>query len=154
VIVPADSTPVLLLALLGAAAVLAIGCGGSSDLTPSDSDTPGKVASIVSPTDSPPSGPSPSPPLAADGITGASVPPPMIESAKFDSSRVSENAGSFPALTDPEFVSAGTVDWMSFDDLVLGAVQGDESRAYPLSMMTYHHVVNDTLGGSPYLVTF
>ena len=62
--------------------------------------------------------------------------------------------GSFPALTDPEFVSAGTVDWMSFDDLVLGAVQGDESRAYPLSMMTYHHVVNDTLGGSPYLVTF
>jgi len=30
------------------------------------------------------------------------------------------------------------------DSLVLGAVRNGKTRAYPLSMMTFHHVVNDT----------
>ena len=37
---------------------------------------------------------------------------------------------------------------------MLGAVQNGEARAYPISMMTFHHVANGVLGGEPYLVTF
>jgi hypothetical protein len=33
-------------------------------------------------------------------------------------------------------------------------VQNGEARAYPLFMMTFHHVSNDVLGGESYLVTF
>ena len=40
------------------------------------------------------------------------------------------------------------------DSLVLGAELNGESRAYLLSMMSFHHVANDELGGEPYLVTF
>ena len=60
----------------------------------------------------------------------------------------------FPPLDDPAVVPAAAASWMRGDDLVLGAVRGDESRAYPLFMMTFHHVANDTLAGEPYLVTF
>jgi hypothetical protein len=40
------------------------------------------------------------------------------------------------------------------DDMVLVVRQGSESRAYPVRMMAYHHLVNDTLGGSPVLPTY
>jgi hypothetical protein len=33
-------------------------------------------------------------------------------------------------------------------------VQNGEARAYPLFMMTFHHVSDDVLGGESYLVTF
>ena len=29
-----------------------------------------------------------------------------------------------------------------------------DARAYPVFMMTYHHIANDVLGGLPYLVTY
>ena len=38
--------------------------------------------------------------------------------------------------------------------VVLGAVQNGDARAYPAFMMAYHHIVNDVLGGFPYLVTY
>ena len=44
--------------------------------------------------------------------------------------------------------------WLRDDTLVLGAVQNGDARAYPVFMMTFHHVTNDVLGGEPYLVTF
>jgi membrane protease YdiL (CAAX protease family) len=40
------------------------------------------------------------------------------------------------------------------DDMVLVVRAGSESRAYPVRMMAYHHLVNDTLGGSPVLPTY
>ena len=89
-----------------------------------------------------------------DGLTGAPVPPPSASSAVFDGSLLNERAGSFPPLDDPAVVPAAEAEWMGADDLVLGAVQNGESRAYPLFMLTLHHVANDTLGGEPYLVTF
>ncbi|MBX3374849.1 MAG: DUF3179 domain-containing protein [Phycisphaeraceae bacterium] len=39
-------------------------------------------------------------------------------------------------------------------DLVLGTVVAGEARAYPLSVMQVHEVVNDQVGGVPVLVTF
>jgi len=39
-------------------------------------------------------------------------------------------------------------------DLVLGVVVGDEARAYPLSVLQVHELVNDTLGDQPILVSF
>ncbi len=39
-------------------------------------------------------------------------------------------------------------------DRILGLTVNGESRAYPIRMMTYHHIANDQLGGVPVLVTF
>ena len=90
----------------------------------------------------------------SDGLTGAPVPRLEVQSAEFDADRLNQTAGRFPPLDDPTIVSASEATWMSDDTLVLGAVQNEEARAYPIAMMTFHHVANDVLGGEPYLVTF
>ena len=59
----------------------------------------------------------------------------------------------FPSLTDPEFITADQAS-LSDDDLVLGLSMGNESKAYPLRQMWFHHVANDTIGGQPVAITY
>ncbi len=40
------------------------------------------------------------------------------------------------------------------DDMVLAVNAGGQSRAYPVRMMAYHHVVNDWVGGVPLVGTY
>lgn len=58
-----------------------------------------------------------------------------------------------PALDHPPTVSATQADWAD-DDLVLGILAGGEARAYPIAVLNWHELVNDTLGGEPILVSF
>ena len=58
------------------------------------------------------------------------------------------------ALTQPRFIPAGAAGYMEDTDLVLGITRDGESRAYPLRILVYHEIVNDTLGGRSVLVTF
>jgi len=53
-----------------------------------------------------------------------------------------------PEMTNPEFIPAGHPDSSSVDDreMVMGVSIEGESRAYPLRIMAYHHVVNDVIG--------
>ena len=60
----------------------------------------------------------------------------------------------FVPLTNPRFVNAADRTDLSNDAYVLGLDWNGEQRAYPLSMMAYHHIVNDTVAGDPALVTF
>ena len=60
----------------------------------------------------------------------------------------------FVPLDNPEVVTADTATFLQPDDRVLGLTVNGESRAYPINMMTFHHVANDVLGGLPVLVTF
>lgn len=90
----------------------------------------------------------------ADRLTGAQLPATTAASRAFDDEHFSRDLEPFPALNEVLPVAAADATWMQPDDLVLGAVHNGEARAYPLFMMTLHHVANDTLGGEPYLVTF
>ena len=38
--------------------------------------------------------------------------------------------------------------------MVLGIRLGGDSRAYPISLMAYHHLVNDVVAGQPLVVTY
>ena len=60
----------------------------------------------------------------------------------------------FVPLDNPDFIAADESVFLDAEDLVLGLTIEGESRAYPISMMTYHHIVNDTIGGRPILITF
>ena len=86
-------------------------------------------------------------------VSGAPVPPPAVTSASAGTERVGVG-GNFPPLTDPRVVLAADAVWLEDETLVLGAVRNGDARAYPVFMMTYHHVANDVLGGLPYLVTY
>jgi hypothetical protein len=39
-------------------------------------------------------------------------------------------------------------------EMVLTVRYGDDARAYPISQMAYHHVLNDVVGGVPIAVTY
>ena len=60
----------------------------------------------------------------------------------------------FIPLDNPLPVPAATATWLHPDDFVLGVKRGGEARAYPISQVEYHHIVNDTIAGEPYLVTY
>jgi hypothetical protein len=58
-----------------------------------------------------------------------------------------------PALRDPAVLPAGDAPWAD-DDLVLAIEHRGEARAYPIAILDWHELVNDTLGGEPILVTY
>jgi hypothetical protein len=39
-------------------------------------------------------------------------------------------------------------------EMVLTVRYGDDARAYPISQMAYHHILNDVVGGVPIAVTY
>ena len=59
-----------------------------------------------------------------------------------------------PSIDRPKFISAAEADWLSDTDRVIGLVYEDIARAYPISIMNWHEIVNDNFAGTPVLVTF
>ena len=59
-----------------------------------------------------------------------------------------------PAILTPQFVTSDEADFLIDDDPVIGVVIGAVARAYPIRILNWHEVVNDTLDGTPLVVTF
>jgi hypothetical protein len=59
-----------------------------------------------------------------------------------------------PSIDNPKFVPADKANFVSDDDLVIGLRLNGETRAYPLSIMVWHEIVNDKLGDTPVAVTY
>jgi hypothetical protein len=60
-----------------------------------------------------------------------------------------------PPVDDPRPTSQADADeWLSDREPVLTVEVGDEVRAYPLQILVWHEIVNDTLGGRPIAVTY
>jgi hypothetical protein len=59
-----------------------------------------------------------------------------------------------PPIDAPTFESADTITWLEPDEPVLSLTVEDETRAYPLRVMTWHEIVNDTVAGIPVAVTY
>ncbi len=60
-----------------------------------------------------------------------------------------------PALDDPKFVSIAEADaWLKPVEPVILVRVGEDARAYPLQILTWHEIVNDVVGGEPLTVTF
>lgn len=91
-------------------------------------------------------------PLQARDLNGfqlddASVPPAEIQHG-------GPPRDGIPALNDPKFVTEGEVDFLKPKDRVLGVVVDGIARAYPVSILNWHEIVNDRIGDTPVLVTF
>jgi hypothetical protein len=59
-----------------------------------------------------------------------------------------------PALADANFERADTVNWLIGEEPVLSLTLGGETRAYPVQIMIFHEIANDTVGGVPVAVTY
>ena len=59
------------------------------------------------------------------------------------------------ALSDPTFLSADQARGLLKDsDRVLGVSWNGEAKAYPVRILNWHELVNDTVGGRPVLVSW
>jgi len=58
-----------------------------------------------------------------------------------------------PSIDEPKFVPQRDAK-LSPTEPVVGLTVNGESRAYPLQVLTWHEIVNDTIGGVPVTVTY
>ncbi len=59
-----------------------------------------------------------------------------------------------PAIDNPKFESADAISDISGQSPVVNVELNGEARAYPLSVLTWHEFVNDTVGGVPVAITY
>jgi hypothetical protein len=60
-----------------------------------------------------------------------------------------------PPIDEPKPTSQADADeWLSEREPVLTVEVGDQVRAYPIQILVWHEIVNDTLGGRPIAVTY
>lgn len=60
----------------------------------------------------------------------------------------------FNPLPNPAYVKSTEASFVNDDDRVLTVSIGNESVAYPVRIMAYHHLVADTVGGTPIVATY
>jgi hypothetical protein len=59
-----------------------------------------------------------------------------------------------PALDAPAHVAAVDASWLDDDEPIVGVATGGETRAYPLRILDWHELVNDTLGDVPLTLAY
>ena len=60
----------------------------------------------------------------------------------------------FNPLPNPAYAKSSDASFVNDDDRVLAVSIGNESVAYPVRIMAYHHLVGDTVGGTPIVATY
>ncbi len=91
-------------------------------------------------------------PSALDNPRAKGLPEPLVDPA-----RIIEGGpppDGIPALADANFERADTVDWLVGEEPVLSLTLNGETRAYPVQILIFHEIVNDTVGGVPVAVTY
>lgn len=59
-----------------------------------------------------------------------------------------------PPVDDPKFLDVDEVDFLADNEPVLALEIDGDARAYPVQIMTWHEIVNDTVGGVPVAVSY
>lgn len=93
--------------------------------------------------------------IGAEGDAGTQTRPPAETLlGRWPLSQFRIEHDRFLAATDPRTIPAAEVDFLRPESEVFGVVLKGEARAYPITMIAYHHVVNDVIQGIPVAVTY
>ena len=60
----------------------------------------------------------------------------------------------FNPLANAGYVTANAATNVADADLVMAVARNGEAAAYPIRQLAYHHLVQDTVGGVPIVVTY
>ena len=60
----------------------------------------------------------------------------------------------FHPLANSAYTKADNAVFVGDSDMVLAVTNNGEAVAYPVRLMAYHHVVQDTVGGTPIVATY
>lgn len=92
-------------------------------------------------------------PSALDDMDHPSFPEPLVDPDQIISGGPPPDG--IPPIDGPSFVSVEEADeWLADDEPVLYLEMNDEVHAYPIQIMIWHEIVNDTVGGVPVTVTY
>jgi hypothetical protein len=91
-------------------------------------------------------------PSALDDPAAEGLPRPLVDTGRIISGGPPPDG--IPAIDEPRFTRASEVDWLEPDEPVLSITIGEETRAYPVQILIWHEIVNDTIGGVPVAVTY
>ena len=61
---------------------------------------------------------------------------------------------AFRPLTESTYLQLSEVDYMEATDLVLGIELHDQPFIYPVSIVGYHHILNERMSGESFVVTY
>ena len=59
-----------------------------------------------------------------------------------------------PAILNPKFVTAAETGFLKDHDRVLALAGETEAKAYPIRILNWHEIVNDTIDGAPVLISY
>lgn len=59
-----------------------------------------------------------------------------------------------PALNYPQFLQAQDADYIQESDLVIGISIENDVKAYPIRILNWHEIVNDTINNNPVVITY
>lgn len=59
-----------------------------------------------------------------------------------------------PAIENPQFESAATIDTVAEDEIVVVTRSAGEIKAYPLDVLDYHEIVNDGPADAPFTLSY
>ena len=68
--------------------------------------------------------------------------------------RINRFEKMFAPIHGARFAAAPAASWVEPADMVLAIKVGDEAVAYPERQVSYHHVVQDVVGGVPIVATY
>jgi hypothetical protein len=126
---------------------------------------PTAAPAVAAPTVAPPQPPAAPPSDAGALIVPADPPPDGANQFTTDFSRHTvpyreiRSGGppkdGIPAIDDPQFVTVDEADiWLQPQEPIVFVQVGDDARAYPIQILMWHEIANDTVGGIPLAVTF
>lgn len=144
------------LGLITAVALVAAACGsvpGGSGSTVDEVSTTTMPAPAAGDNSSAPSGVLPDGPSALDDRSDPAFSEPLVDVNEIVSGGPPPDG--IPPIDDPQFVTVAEADaWLNDAEPVLVVdVEGDV-RAYPIQILIWHEIVNDTVGGVPLSVTY
>jgi hypothetical protein len=90
---------------------------------------------------------------ALDDMRDPSFPPPLIDLEQIISGGPPPDG--IPSIDDPQFVSVEEADaWLVDNEPVVYLERNGEVHAYPVQVLIWHEIINDTVGGVPVAVTY
>jgi hypothetical protein len=143
-----------IVALLATVALIVAACGNSDDAaettaTSSPAGEPGTTTSV------PPATIEPGAEVASalDDMEDPSFPEPLVDPSEIISGGPPPDG--IPPIDEPQFVSIEEADeWMGTEEAVIYLELNGEVHAYPIQILMWHEIVNDTVGGVPVAVTY
>ena len=80
-------------------------------------------------------------------LSSSSIDPDLIEQG-------GPPRDGIPAIDNPAFVAADKAGFLSPADRILGLAIGKTARAYPVKILNWHEIVNDSIDSKPVAVTY